>query len=130
LRLGFGDCPIGFQAEIVPKPLVECLPFLLLPPPRQFRSSLVVHIAERNILPPIVIPPAIAKLKTQSRPTADRQRELLQKHRDIRERTGVPDVVASNADSQAVLLGMPMGPQGQTMWVANYQTNSDGSMNR
>jgi len=41
LRLGFADRPIGFPAEIVPKPLAECLPFLLRPLSKYFRSSAI-----------------------------------------------------------------------------------------
>jgi len=43
LRFGLADCEIGIPAEIVPKPFVECRPFLLLPLPHYSRAGRAKH---------------------------------------------------------------------------------------
>lgn len=73
MRLGFTDRPIGFPAEIVPKPFVACLPFLLRPLSKYFLSPTVLDLAGRSVLDPFVIPPVIAKLEAQPEPKGDRE---------------------------------------------------------
>jgi hypothetical protein len=65
LRLRFADCPIGFPAEIVPKPFAECPPFLLLSLPHYLRVHVVLNIRGRNISDPFAIPLVIVKLEAR-----------------------------------------------------------------
>jgi len=72
LRLGFVDRPIGFPAEIVPKPFAQRLPFLLPPPRQHFLSSAALIIGGYNAADPFVTPPVIVRLEAWSGPPGDR----------------------------------------------------------